>query len=347
MEFYLILVFILILLSGFSKHLRFIGSAIFFVLLAIIMFRAPEVGTDTKSYLQHFYIGYGSQNFSVKNFEFVYIWVVRLLSNTVSTPQFVLYFLAVTTLCFLRTAFSRLEIDLGIGLMFFVLSGIYFYAFNGSRQIASVSILLFAYTCLIRDEKNSKIYFLLATLLAASIHISSIFYIFLVFLPTRLMNFKLVLIAFIVSSVIFLFEMSFISKYVIGLVGDYYLTYSDVLEVSNSTSLSGKIFYLLIAINQFIIYIKVKDRLDPKLVNLYVLSIILFLLFRNMHPLISRILYGITIIQVVVMSKIFDKKYVKEYIFLASIMILQIYSLIDMLNLNVGEIIPYRFYFPF
>lgn len=350
MDFYIILIVITFLLAIIAKRLNFCNYLLAIYLFAVLIFRGRKVGTDTINYINLYYSGYGTPYFSVKNFEFIFIYSLKFLKNITNDPEIVIYFLGFITFLFLLLSFKRFKIKLSYGLLFYILSGIYFFSFNGARQAASISILLYAFYFLISDESYSKWKFIFYILVASGIHISSIYFLFLIFIFKKDINLKISIGIFLFSLIVNLFFAEFISNIISSYLISYYEVYSDELLISNSLSIGGKIFILLLTVSLFGIYILLRGSINPKLLNLFFLSIILILLLKNLHPYISRILYGMTIVQIIIFSRIFaniklsitiGKKRFKLMVLLTIVSILNLYSILDILDKNIGELIPY------
>ena len=343
MWFYITIVVLSVIWGVLFRKRTYASLVLFLLLLFILMFRDETVGTDTQAYLAHIQNEYGNIfSFSVKNFEIIYQFAVNTIIKMNLPANFILYFLAILPFLFIFVSFKKFNASLGIGLVFFVLLGHYFYAFNGARQIAAAGILLLAYLFLQSEDKNRKLKFLIWILIASLVHISSIFFVIMVFIPKKIP--KIVVPILFVVSIIFLFVGSSSLNYLLlNYISPFYANYQEIMSESNAASLNGKIFYFILSLVQIIIFYRNRSTVNSTLSNIYLVSIFLFLILINLHPYISRILYGITIIQIFYYAKVFEER-PRRNIFLGLILvILFFYRIYDMLNLNVGEIIPYKF----
>lgn len=350
MTFYFILIVVIFFLGFLSKWFKSSSLLLFGLMLFILMFRDVSVGTDTLNYFYHFTNGYGSDVFSLKNFEVLYSISIEALAVFSTDGYSVLYFLSLILFVFLFLSAKRYGVNLGFLLIFFLLSGIYFYAFNMARQVASVSVLLYGYSFLIYKSKYSSLWFLFWVCVAAGIHFSSIYFIVLLLIPKKELKTSIYWASFILSIFVFVFLSSFISNILSSYLGMYYENYSDILIMSNSASIAGMVYYVLLATFQFLLFLCIKDKFSRTLGNLFFISIVVFLVFKNIHPLISRVIYGISIIQIVVFSlvlmrirfgNIMNSVEFKQFVLVLLIIIFQLYSIIDIITLNVGEFVPF------
>lgn len=331
----------------FSRLTKAPGIVTLISLFFILTFRSATVGTDTETYINHFYHKYiHNGDFSFAQVEVGYDMLVKFLRIINSDGYGIITSLSIITFLFLILSFKKLKVDLAYGLCFYVLLGFYFYAFNGARQLAAISILLYTYTLIVTRDKKFKILFFL--ILSVSFHKSTLFFFPLIFVPNKVMSYSLVKLLVCISFIMFWTGAEFLTNLIGYYLGDLYNNYSDIFEESSSTSISGKLYYSLILIAQLFIYEQTKNSVNSRLVNLYVLSLCMFLLFKNMHPYLNRILFNITIIQVVYYALFFYNYKLnsnnKRVIFTSSLFILFIllfYGQYSVLLNNVGEIIPY------
>lgn len=153
---------------------------IFSVIAFLLMFKAPSIGNDTKTYIKLFkeIASYENvNNFLIDSrYEAGFVYLIRIISRFFNDPQA----LFIITGPFIAFSFGRfiykysrlpwMSVYMFLTLQFFDLS------FSGLRQIVSISILLFSYDFLI---KRKPIQFFSIVLLAATMHTSAVLFLLL------------------------------------------------------------------------------------------------------------------------------------------------------------------------
>lgn len=332
---------ICVFLRKYFSVLDYFSFALCFIVLAC---RDFVVGTDTLNYIydfQGFFLS--SYDFSWTT-EFGYVAIVLLLKFLNFEPFSIVVFFAFASFYFLYLSFSRFKIPLSLGVYFFIVCGFYLSAFNISRQILGCCIFLYALSFICIDNSSKKKYWLFFTV-AIMFHKSLWFFVWLYFVPNKAFKLWIIYLSVLISIVIFWFEFNFINSLLVKGLGDFYSNYSSILTDNFESSLMGKIFFVIITFVQLFIMYDSKDRINPRLYNLFAISIVVFLLTKNLHPYLSRIALGITIIQIVFYSKYFQlvmvDKLKKDFVFLF-ITILLLYGQYSLLVNNIGEVVPYR-----
>lgn len=164
---------------------------IFFILGAMMMFRAWTVGNDTDSYIELFKLFSSAQNIQTLStrYEIGYILLNKGLSYISTNPQI----LFIVTGCFVAISFGRYIIKYSqkpwLSVIIFLCLGYFDLAMSGVRQILAVSVLLFAYDMVV---KRKPIKFTLLCLLAASFHTSAILFLIVYPLSKLTVNKKLI-----------------------------------------------------------------------------------------------------------------------------------------------------------
>ena len=216
----------------------------------------------------------------------------------------------------------------------------YFLSFNIVRQCLAVSIILFGTSFLLGDRKWLFVVFVI---LASFVHFSALFalsfyLIYKVDIPKRIM-------------IVCLFVSFFI-----GLVGinlaflDFsaYESYIDNFNTIEESSFSRILLRLLI--NCFAVYFVLrKYNYGEFLLKMFFLSICMSNIFINTHPYIARMMIYFTIFQPVYFSYLWGGGFgQKKYFFYRSIdfyLFVFVYFVywVHYLNINSGEIVPYKF----
>lgn len=347
MNVYYLLFFIVILLS--VRNNKFGDIIIPLLLFLLSLLRADSVGTDTSHYMDEYSMYWLSERSlgdiqdNIKYLELLYIGIVKI-AYYLETPRLIISFFSFITFLFLFLAFRRFRVNQGIAFSVFLLLSFYIYSLNYARQLTASAILLYSYSFYIIDNDKNKcsLYILLASL----VHLSSLFFIFILFIPvcnvkrTFLICIVSALFAFTILSPINIIT---ISAHLISL--DYLLRYEDLFMDSNNRSIMGVLFKIL---NFFIlVYLFMKSRKDiyaDRFDVFFCLSIVFSMLFDAANPILARICIGIAIIQVPYISKFFSSPKSKRvsirllYILFAG---LNAYAVLSSIKGGAHEVVPY------
>ena len=161
--------------SAFSKK-----AYLFFVFVPLIFiagFRAPSVGTDTASYIQHFRLISGTpwKALAQYNMDFGYAVLNKAVSCFTDNPQILLILLSIITLSGFAIFIYKNSSNVCISTFLFIALYQYCTFFNTMRQYTAVMFICNAYYYL-KNRKYSV--FILLVCLAALFHMSA-----LIFLP--------------------------------------------------------------------------------------------------------------------------------------------------------------------
>ena len=330
-----------------------VGMLLMFILFLVLTFRGENVGSDTIMYYNNDFNV--DLEFSLTNkFEISFQTISYFISELNLNPRWCLYLLSALTFVFLYLSAKRYNKLFGTSYVcffyFFFLLGFYSLAFNISRQLLAVSILLYAYSFLF-ENNIKKFYFIIYAILASSFHISSIIFIPLFFvnkLDFTKIPFKSVFsILFVLFTFVVLFKstiLSFVTSRFSAL--QIYSTYVDDAVTSNKSIVGLLVDYLEFLMAMFIYYWLTKKLCHKTLSNLFLLSILVDILLMALYGNIYRIRLGITIFQVVAFATCFT--YNKSFnsneklIFYGTIVFLG-YFVLSSLSNGAYDIIPYYF----
>ena len=320
------IVITIIALAGYKKPKT--GFLIMIILLFFSMFRGENVGNDTKNYMGEDRIQYRGGSLEVEfttdfflenlgtSTELIDIVLNRCVYNLKLPPRLIIWVYALISIIVLYNALRRLRVNTSIGLLIFVLSGLYYFSLSAARQMAAVSIVLYAFTFVVLSnnhsslqKENRQIYkndfarFLFLMLIAAMIHTSAIFYI--VLYPIKFIRINKNIITILLCVVCLLcvlltidpmsYVYSFINiEYIIRYMGNY-----DEI----GRSFMGRIVDFLTY--SFLIYTFYKGtkKITGTADNIFALSILLMAVFGQTSGLIARITYFITIFMTVYISR--------------------------------------------
>lgn len=277
------------------------------------MFRGDHVGFDTLNYMSPSRIQYRGGNldfelttdYIVSNFgnatEFIDIILNRIVFNFNLTPRIIIYTYSIISIGALFIALIKFKVNVSIGLLMYVLLGFYYNSFNTARQLAAVSVFLFALYYIVQEKKSTNeisnfFKFILYVLIASMIHASAIFYVILY--PTRFIKLKRNFVNWTIIIVTFICVlMSFnIMNLVYGLFNFEYVTRYLGLYDDGSRSLMGRIYDVLCFVFYIYIFIyrtNIKDTNHSDII--YGLALILNAIFSQTSGIISRIIFYITI----------------------------------------------------
>lgn len=312
----------LITLMGYKK--KSTGYIILLILLFFSMFRGDHVGNDTLNYMSDSSIQYrgGSLEFEVSsdyissnfgsNTEFLDILLHRLVYRLNLSPRVIIYFYSLITLILLYFALKRFKVNTSIGLLVYVLIGLYYFSLTAARQMTAVSIVLWGMQYMIKNGKNHNlklhvkqpplqkyqnlINFSGSILIASMIHASAIFYIVIYPLKYIRINRKIisfclislslicVLLSFNIMNIIFrLFDMEYVARYM-GLFDE------------GGRGFMGRLFDLIRFAIYIYLFIYCTKRKNTNTYDmLYATAIILLALFVQSNGLLARITYYLTV----------------------------------------------------
>lgn len=293
-------------------------------LWVIIGFRSPEVGVDTKGYIESFHL-YSTMSTDAfichikEAKEPLYIlgsWLVGQLSS--SQIVFLLFWAFIPSAVlyvFLKEARLTSKGILISFLCFFAL-GLFAFFLAGIRQTAAISVVLLAYRSLTKEKfkwnysfitSKQFIMFLVWMYIAYNLHNSSI--LFLLVLPLLKLKvkwwyFPVVISFFFIGSFIqigFLVEMSKL------LFDDRFANYGTIYESSQNASA-----FLMQLIFFTICYIKRNELIETDYRNNYLFNVLLLgLIFQSMSGMLAemfRVAYYFSIFAIILVPKA-----IKEY----------------------------------
>ena len=171
------------------KILYYILSALPFFLVSAFRY---DVGTD---YITRYTYDFNTmvKGIDIPNLEigFKTMDKIIILFTTDPLPVFVISSAIIVGLV-MTTIFTKSK-NMVLSILIFFIGGFYFDSLNIMRQYLSISIILFAYKFLLKERKQ-KIYYIIAVLIAATFHSTSLIMLVLLFLDKKMLaNIKFVL----------------------------------------------------------------------------------------------------------------------------------------------------------
>lgn len=310
------------LVLGGQKAKEYLMLAMFFLCL-IIGFRSLEVGVDTSGYVDDFFqlSILNSEELSNKmqeNKEPLYILCSWLIGNFSTSSTVYTFFWAMFP-CFALYIFLKDEITWARGIFISILClfalGLFAFFVAGIRQTAAISIVILAYSYLVRNEIEYNLSFLcsyrfvifcLLMYLAYNFHNSSV--LFLIVLPLLKMKISWWYYPFVIS--LFFVGRFFSIEHLVKMSSlffeDRFATYGTVYE--SSQSISAFLMQLIL----FTICFLQRDNLiykDPR--NGYLFNIMLVgLVFQSFSGMIyemARIAFYFSIFAIILVPKAIEE----------------------------------------
>ena len=284
------------------------GLLLLFILLFFSMFRGDHVGNDTLNYLDENQISYSAANLNngidadnlIENFgnkiEFGAVLLNYIVYNMDLPPRLIVFTYSLLTILFLYFALKKLKVNTSLGLAFYVLAGLYFFSLSAARQMAAVSIFIYGFTFVFRED-NKRFLFFPFIIIAASFHISALFYIWLYLLRSINLKRSFLLVVMTIICLFMILSSINIMDYVYRLFDlEYVARYMGEFDDSER-SLLGRVFDLIRF--GFLVYVY-SIRKNGEKCDIYdttfALAVVLMALFGHSSMLVARITYYITIV---------------------------------------------------
>lgn len=314
--YYLFPVFVLIIaLWGYKKE--WVGIVLFMLMLFFSMFRGDYVGTDTIHYLEgtgaryYQFIETDVSSIGLSKYEIIFFGLNYLVYLNDLSPRVVIYFFSIITFLFLFLSARRFKVNTSLVALFYIFLNYYFWSFNVSRQLAALSICLFAISYI--NEKDKKKYlFFLWIIIASLIHNATItllvVYLFknikvkrnVALLVTGLLYVSMILIPVTQLILVILKNMGFVYTDDYGLGGAF-----------KETEMSA-IGYIYQLINGFLLLMFYKYRTKEKKTDfldvLFLFSMIVTAILVHGNLGTWRLTLNYTIIQCLYLSSCYERR---------------------------------------
>ncbi|MBZ9537121.1 EpsG family protein, partial [Cytobacillus oceanisediminis] len=229
-----------------SNITLFIWAAILFGLAA---FKGIRVGTDYPMYYYFFddvaYEGRVELGIS-------YIYQLAIINDSFLIFSSIIYFLIVT---FLLLGIKKNCPNYLIGILFLVLTYVYFTSFNQLRQMLAVSLVFYGITLIISKKKNNKLKFIFIIAIALMFHNSAIFAFIFLLIPKVKYKPRIVIPLFLTTIALYFIPdvKNFIGLQVVKLSGVYAQKYANNLDYFFSINKEKGIIQLIPVLVQMII----------------------------------------------------------------------------------------------
>lgn len=315
MNFYVIFTLLMggvILFKLKDKRIGVFLLILFFVLSA---FRGEGVGNDTDAYMDAHSIQYrGTVLADFANLEFDDIGSkVEILTNLINKivydsgmpPRWIIIFYSTIMMVFLLAALRRFNVNIAYALAFYVLLSFFFFSFNIARQFCSISIVLYAFSYL--QEKTKKKYLFFWWIIVASlIHSFAIICIpiyFITKIPVFTQGWTLV--AFLICIALASVKLDFINQLSLVLDAEHVSNYLEEYgggEGLNTVGILVNWAYIFVLFYYYYRRSNYNYNNDRMINNLFLLSIVFHASLVNYSGVVGRIVYYISIIQIVYLA---------------------------------------------
>ena len=160
-EWYYLFPIILTVVALFKFRSKRTGVLIFFILFFFNVFRGDGVGNDTMNYISWDRIQYLGGSYETEftgiadlgsNYELITIWMNRIVYMLNLHPRWIITMYSLITYIFLWIAFKKFRVNIAFASIFYVLLNLYFFSLSAARQMAAVSVILYAYSFLFENE---------------------------------------------------------------------------------------------------------------------------------------------------------------------------------------------------
>lgn len=299
------------------KDSRKAGFLVLAFFLFFSMFRGDEVGVDTMNYMERYWRhAIFTESFSWDTIghssEVLYVLLCQVLYYNDLPPRLIIYVFSIITIGGLFFASKRTGLSMAMVGLFYLLTNHYLYSLAAARQLAAVSFCLIASTYL-NEEGRKKYLFFLFTLLAATFHVSTLFFIIVYPLKYISVNRKMAAIIVSVFFVVALFlPMDGLLNNIMGGMGD--LDYAESYGAGSDYETKGKslmgLLYnsILFSINILIYMLsrpKQKTNIED---NLFLFSLIITAFFTYSSMVTHRMIFTFSVIQCLYYTRFFTER---------------------------------------
>lgn len=279
----------------------------FFIWLTVlVMLRHESVGNDTKNYIYYFklfsemswsQIGYYSQEIGFSYFN-------KIVSLFTETPQIYLAITAIASSVMMYPTYKRLCVDASLTIVLFCTMSTFVMMFSGIRQMLAIGIGFLAYEC----TRNKKLVpFILAVLLAISMHTSAFMLVFMYPLYHAKITRKWLLAVVPVLAVVFMFNKQIFTAF--GLILAQYTKYDTSITQTGAYT----ILFLFVVFTIFAFVIPDEASLDVETIGLrnFLLFSLAIQMFAPLHALAMRMNYYYIIFIPLLLPKIIKYRSVR------------------------------------
>ncbi len=321
MNFYAILTLLMGGVILFKLKDKRIGVFLLFLFFILSAFRGEGVGNDTDSYMDPHTIQYrGTVLADFSNLKFDDVGSkVEILSNLLNKivydsgiqPRWIIIFFSTIMMAFLWLALRRFKVNISYALAFYVLLSFFFLSFNIARQFCAISIVLYAFSYL-QEESKKKFLFFFWVIIASLVHSIAIICIPIFFIR-KIPNVtqKWTFVAFLICIALASFKLDFISKYTLVLDAEHLSNYMEEYGGGEGLNMVGIVVnwaYIFVLFYYYYRRSGYKYNDDRVINNLFLLSIVFHASLVNYSGIVGRVVYFVSIIQIVYLAAFFSSK---------------------------------------
>ena len=284
------------------QHRNKIAMRIFFVLLTLLAgFRHKSIGNDTYNYMMFFVrsarIAWG--NLDRDNFEIGFAYFNKLITLLTKDPQVYLVVAAVITSALIYPTYKRLCVDASLTIALFCVMSTFGMMFSGLRQMLAVGIGFFAYRF---TRERRLLLFILALLLAFSVHTSAFMLVFMYPLYHAKVTKKWLLVVVPILALCFAFNNQIFSF--LGLFLEKYTKY----EVEISSTGAYTMLFLIGMFVAFSFLIPDEKKLDAEILGQrnFLLLVFALQMFAPLHSTAMRMGFYYMIFVPLLLPKIIE-----------------------------------------
>lgn len=245
------------------------------------------VGTDYfYTYVPGFLLINGGGDYDY--YEIGFYWLNRIIANYTDNYQVLFFVTSLIIYGFIYFMITKYSVLPSYSVFLFVCSSMYFNSLNNIRQFSAMALCFFALKYILFDSKRNIIKYFIFIFIATTIHTSAIVYLILPFLLKLEIKY---------ISQIILLCLSIVFKFIMGnkislLIEIFANKYSRYLSSNNnSIYFSFLVFNLIIYLFMIFLesyYIKGKDKLCIRYLNIELLAVLLFI-YSDVIPLADRV----------------------------------------------------------
>lgn len=271
---------------SFEKKNKHAVAFFFFFLTILVLLRHESIGTDTWSYIHHFYkISELDWNEVGKvSIEFGFSFLNKIVSLISTDPRVFLTIVAIASSSLVYPTYKRLCIDTSLTIALFCIMSTFVMFFSGMRQMLAIGIGVIAYEF---TRKKKLIPFILSVILAMTFHASAFMLAFMYPVFHSKITKRWLIAIIPILSAIFVFNKRIFSTLLVIL--ERYTMY----EASISSTGAYTMLFLFVVFTVFVFLVPDDKKLDQETIGLrnFMLLALVVQLFAPLHVLAMRMNY--------------------------------------------------------
>lgn len=332
MLWYLFFPIFFLFFTFYTQKYKWSGIVSILLLFFFSFFRGDEVGTDTMNYMDNIdkvvNVFLGKDSFFEDNsrYEYFYYLVCVFIYSNNFPARYIVDFFSIITFLFLFLGGKRFKINIPLLCFFYVITNMYVFSFNISRQFAAISIMFYGASYLKEEDWRKYLFFfwvIIGGLFHTSILLCLPLYICKVLSVDRKKISKHVFRFYIFASIVPLSALAFYLLTIINF-GSYSENYgSDGDYASEGISVINLIYKLLLGILLYFIFTKREHKRKTDLYdNLFIVFLLVNAFFAYGNLATFRLKFNFEILSCLFLTIYCSKwKNMKDPVFLLYIII--------------------------